>query len=66
MTAAPELKKCRQCGSLGCGIDVCRFSGLTHEQFHDWQNAEGPERVRESQADEDWRDDYRQRVRDAR
>ena len=25
--------KCIQCQSLGCGWDVCRFSGMSHEHF---------------------------------
>lgn len=58
----PELRRCVQCGSAWCGANVCRFSGLTTEEFRDWQNAEGPERVPE--ADEDWRDDYRSRYRE--
>lgn len=60
----PEPRYCPQCSSQFCGLLVCRFSGITHEEYFDWQNAEGPERgVRESEADEDWRMDYRQRYR---
>lgn len=27
------LTKCPQCGSLGCGWDICRFSGLSHKTY---------------------------------
>lgn len=64
MIESPSVKRCPQCFSLGCGPLNCRFSTMSNEEFFDWQNAEGPERVRESQADEDWRMDYRQRWRD--
>lgn len=67
MTAAPkppEPKRCPQCSSMTCPPTVCRFTGLTHEEHHDWQNAEGPERMRESDEDAFRRDDYRSRYRD--
>ena len=27
------LTKCIQCQTTGCGWDVCRFSGMSHDQF---------------------------------
>jgi hypothetical protein len=25
--------KCIQCGTLGCGVDLCRFSGMPHAEY---------------------------------
>ncbi len=60
------MRKCPQCSSTECGPLVCRFSGITNEEFFDWQNAEGPERVRLSEDEENARDDYRARWRDSK
>lgn len=64
MIESPPVKRCPQCFSLGCGPLNCRFSTMSNEEFFDWQNAEGPERVRESDEDAFRRDDYRSRYRD--
>jgi hypothetical protein len=61
----PEPRRCPQCSSMTCGIAACRFSGITNEEYFDWQNAEGPERVRVSEDEENARDDYQQRYRDS-
>jgi hypothetical protein len=29
--------KCLQCGSQGCGLNICRFSGLTHAEYREQQ-----------------------------
>ena len=51
---APSAIKCIQCKTLGCGWDVCRFSGLSHEHYRaalDAINAYANAGVKRDQAD---------------
>ena len=60
--------KCIQCGSLGCGWDVCRFSGKTKEQFLRDQaaaNAYANEMVQRDKEQPKWLRDFKTGARDA-
>ena len=58
---APIIK-CPQCGSDGCGVYRCRFSGLTHKEYVDQQAAKlyAEDAIRRAKEEPSWLRELRQ------